>query len=96
MRYLDKQGKIGWKASPRFLTKLADAERDAQVIDLTFWNKPVDIDGARGLGNWQHLSRPPMLLQQLFQISLERGLCFNHGIESVQQSGAGTRCAKPR
>jgi hypothetical protein len=30
MRYLDKQGKIGWKASPRFLTKLADAERDAQ------------------------------------------------------------------
>jgi hypothetical protein len=30
MRYLDKQGKIGWKASPRFLTMLADAERDAQ------------------------------------------------------------------
>ena len=30
MRYLDEQGKIGWKASPRFLTKLADAERDAQ------------------------------------------------------------------
>jgi hypothetical protein len=30
MRYLDNQGTIGWKASPRFLTKLADAERDAQ------------------------------------------------------------------
>jgi hypothetical protein len=30
MRYLDKQGKIGWKASPRFLTMLADTERDAQ------------------------------------------------------------------
>jgi hypothetical protein len=30
MRYLDNQGKIGWKASPRFLTMLADAERDAQ------------------------------------------------------------------
>jgi hypothetical protein len=30
MRYLDKQGKIAWKASPRFLTMLADAERDAQ------------------------------------------------------------------
>jgi hypothetical protein len=30
MRYLDKQGKIGWKASPRFLTMLADAEREAQ------------------------------------------------------------------
>jgi hypothetical protein len=30
MRHLDNQGKIGWKASPRFLTMLADAERDAQ------------------------------------------------------------------
>jgi hypothetical protein len=30
MRCVDKQGKIAWKASPRFLTKLADAERDAQ------------------------------------------------------------------
>jgi hypothetical protein len=30
MRYLDNEGKIGWKASPRFLTMLADAERDAQ------------------------------------------------------------------
>jgi hypothetical protein len=30
MRCLDKQGKVVWKASPRFLAKLADAERDAQ------------------------------------------------------------------
>jgi hypothetical protein len=30
MRYLDASGKIAWKASPRFLTMLADAERDAQ------------------------------------------------------------------
>jgi hypothetical protein len=30
MRCVDKQGKMVWKASPRFLTKLADAERDAQ------------------------------------------------------------------
>jgi hypothetical protein len=30
MRCLDNQGKIAWKASPRFLTMLADAERDAQ------------------------------------------------------------------
>ena len=30
MRYLDANGKIAWKASPRFLTMLADAERDAQ------------------------------------------------------------------
>jgi hypothetical protein len=29
-RYLDNRGNIGWKASPRFLTKLADAKRDAQ------------------------------------------------------------------
>jgi hypothetical protein len=30
MRYLDANGKIAWKASPRFLTMLADAEREAQ------------------------------------------------------------------
>jgi hypothetical protein len=30
MRYLDKKGKIAWKASPRFLRMLADAEREAQ------------------------------------------------------------------
>jgi hypothetical protein len=30
MRYLNEQGKIAWKASPRFLMVLADAERDAR------------------------------------------------------------------
>jgi hypothetical protein len=30
MRYLDKRGKIAWKASPSMLQKLADAEREAQ------------------------------------------------------------------
>jgi hypothetical protein len=30
MRCLDDQGKVAWKASPRFLTMLADAEREAQ------------------------------------------------------------------
>jgi hypothetical protein len=30
MRCINKQGKIAWKATPRFLTMLADAERDAQ------------------------------------------------------------------
>jgi hypothetical protein len=30
MRYLNANGKIVWKASPLFLEKLADAERDAQ------------------------------------------------------------------
>ncbi len=32
MRYLDEHGKIAWKASARFLTKLADAERDALSV----------------------------------------------------------------
>jgi len=30
MRHLDANGKIAWRASPRFLTMLADAEREAQ------------------------------------------------------------------
>jgi hypothetical protein len=30
LRCLDNQGKIAWKASPRFLMMLADAERDAR------------------------------------------------------------------
>jgi hypothetical protein len=29
MRYLNENGNIAWKASPRFLMMLADAERDA-------------------------------------------------------------------
>jgi hypothetical protein len=30
MRYLNARGGIAWKASPLFLAKLADAQRDAQ------------------------------------------------------------------
>jgi hypothetical protein len=30
MRCLDRRGRIVWKASPRFLSMLADAERDAR------------------------------------------------------------------
>jgi hypothetical protein len=30
MRYLNANGSIAWKASPRFLSMLADAERDAR------------------------------------------------------------------
>jgi len=36
MRFLNEHGKIAWKASPRFLTALADAERDARD-DLSDW-----------------------------------------------------------
>ena len=30
MRYLNVKGKIAWKATPSFLNRIADAERDAQ------------------------------------------------------------------
>ena len=30
MRYLNANGRLAWKASPRFLDTIADAERDAQ------------------------------------------------------------------
>jgi hypothetical protein len=36
MRCLNKRGRIAWKASPRFLGMLADAERDARD-DLADW-----------------------------------------------------------
>jgi hypothetical protein len=36
MRCLDKDRKIIWKASPRFLSMLSDAERDARD-DLAGW-----------------------------------------------------------
>jgi hypothetical protein len=36
MRYLNPKGPIAWKASPRFLSMLADAERDARD-DLADW-----------------------------------------------------------
>jgi hypothetical protein len=31
MRCLDNQGKVAWKATPRFLTMLADADREAEA-----------------------------------------------------------------
>jgi hypothetical protein len=36
MRCLNKRGRIAWKASPRFLSMLSDAERDAHD-DLAEW-----------------------------------------------------------
>jgi hypothetical protein len=36
MRCLDKRGRMIWKASPRFLSMLSDAERDARD-DLADW-----------------------------------------------------------
>jgi hypothetical protein len=36
MRCLNKRGRIAWKASPRFLGMLSDAERDARD-DLIDW-----------------------------------------------------------
>jgi hypothetical protein len=36
MRCLNKHGRIVWKASPRFLSMLADAEREARA-DLADW-----------------------------------------------------------
>ena len=36
MRCLDRHGEIVWKASPRFLSMLSDAERDAHD-DLAEW-----------------------------------------------------------
>jgi hypothetical protein len=36
MRCLDRHGRIVWKASPRFLSMLADAERDVRD-DLAEW-----------------------------------------------------------
>ena len=36
MRCLNKRGRVTWKATPRFLDMLADAERDARD-DLAEW-----------------------------------------------------------
>ena len=36
MRYLNSDGRIAWKSTPAMLTKLADAERDAED-DLADW-----------------------------------------------------------
>ena len=36
MRYLNADGRVAWKATPRMLAKLADAEREAKD-DLAHW-----------------------------------------------------------
>jgi hypothetical protein len=36
MRYLNADGRVAWKATPRMLTRLADAEREARD-DLAEW-----------------------------------------------------------
>jgi hypothetical protein len=36
MRYLNSDGRVAWKATPRMLTRLADAEREARD-DLADW-----------------------------------------------------------
>jgi hypothetical protein len=36
MRSLDRKGRVAWKATPRMLTKLADAEQEARD-DLADW-----------------------------------------------------------
>ena len=36
MRYLDADGRVAWKASPRMRARLADAEREARE-DLADW-----------------------------------------------------------
>jgi hypothetical protein len=36
MRYLTADGRVAWKATPRMLVRLADAEREAED-DLADW-----------------------------------------------------------
>jgi hypothetical protein len=36
MRYLDRKGRVAWKATPRMLSRLADAEQEARD-DLADW-----------------------------------------------------------
>ena len=36
MRYLNRKGKIAWKATPKMLRRLADAEREAEA-DMDDW-----------------------------------------------------------
>jgi hypothetical protein len=38
MRYLDADGRISWRATPRMLTRLADAEREARDDELAEWS----------------------------------------------------------
>jgi hypothetical protein len=36
MRFLNRKGKIAWKATPKMLRRLADAEREAEA-DMEDW-----------------------------------------------------------
>ena len=36
MRYLNREGKIAWKATPKMLRRLADAEREVEA-DMDDW-----------------------------------------------------------
>jgi hypothetical protein len=36
MRYLDVEGRVAWKATPRMLIRLADAEQEA-IDDMAEW-----------------------------------------------------------
>jgi hypothetical protein len=38
MRYLNAKGKIGWRATPGMLTRLADAEQEARDDELAEWS----------------------------------------------------------
>jgi hypothetical protein len=49
MRYLDKRGTIGWKASPRFLATLADAEPFSDGCSRIRECGPVRTSSTHGL-----------------------------------------------
>jgi hypothetical protein len=38
MRFLNVEGRVGWKATPRMLTRLADAEQGARDDELAEWS----------------------------------------------------------
>jgi len=38
MRYLDVEGRVAWKATPRMLTRLANAEQEARDDELAEWS----------------------------------------------------------
>jgi hypothetical protein len=38
MRYLNANGKIGWKATPGMLARLADAEQEARDDEFAEWS----------------------------------------------------------
>jgi hypothetical protein len=38
MRYLDRKGRVAWKATPAMLSRLADAEQEALDDELVEWS----------------------------------------------------------